>query len=124
MNPDQSQLCTFRFKVVLFGGTCSPHLLQEIIQTQLKENILDSQFAVRFSVENYLNTYDRECDLINSKAKLDNLVQEANMPLQEWVSIDKTFNLLYRLDILITQNVLGVSWEPHTDNLQITPGIR
>ena len=44
------------------------------------------------------------------------------MPLQEWVSNSQTFNLLYRLDILIAQNVLGVNWEPHTDTLQITPG--
>ena len=107
---------------MLFGATCSPYLLQEIIQTHLKENISGSQFADRFYVDNYFNTYDRECDLIDDKAKLDNLMLEANMPLQEWVSNDETFNLLYRLDIPITQGVLGVSWEPHTDTLQITPG--
>ena len=33
INHDQSQLRTFLFKVVLFGATCSPYLLQEIIQT-------------------------------------------------------------------------------------------
>ena len=47
---------------------------------------------------------------------------DANMSLQEWVSNSNTFSLLYRLDILITQNVLGVSWEPRTDTLHITPG--
>ena len=47
---------------------------------------------------------------------------DTNMPLQEWVSNNETFNLLYRLDIPITQNVLGVIWEPYTDTLQITPG--
>ena len=66
--------------------------------------------------------HDRECDLINDKAILDDLMLDANMPLQEWVSNSNTFNLLYRLDIPITQNVLGVSWEPRADTLHITPG--
>ena len=122
MNRDQSQLRTFRFKVVLFGAACSPYLLQEIIQTHLKENVLGDWFADKFYVDNYLNTYDRECDLINDKSKLDELMLESNMPLQEWVSNDETFNLMYRLDIPITQNILGISWEPYTDTLQITPG--
>ena len=45
INRDQSQLRTFRFKVVLFGATCSPYLLQEIIQTHLKENVWGNHFA-------------------------------------------------------------------------------
>ena len=60
-------------------------------------------------------------ELINKKVKLDELMLDANMPLQEWVSNNQTFILLCRLDIPITQNVLGVTWELHTDTLQITP---
>ena len=87
-------------------ATCSPYLLQEFIQTLLKENVLGNHFAEKFYIDNYLNTYDRECDLINDKARLDNLMLDANMPLQEWVSNSNSFNLLYRLDIA---NILGVS---------------
>ena len=50
------------------------------------------------------------------------LMLDANMPLQEWVSNNDSFNLLYRLNIPITQNILGVSWEPRADTLHITPG--
>ena len=122
LNRDQSQLHTFQFKVVLFGATCSPYLLQEVIQSHPQENVSGSQFADKFSVDNYLNTYDRECELINDKTKLDDLMPEASMPLQEWVSVNATFNTLYGLDIPIAQNVLRVSWEPYTDTLHITPG--
>ena len=107
---------------MLFGAACSCYFLQEIIQIHLNENVLGNRFADKFYEDNYLDTYDRECDLINDKAKLDELMLEANMPLQEWVSNDETFNLLYRLDIPITQNILRISWEPYTDTLQITPG--
>ena len=58
INRDQSQFRTFCFKVVLFGATCSPYLLQEIIQTHLTENVLDNQFAEKFYVDNSLNTYN------------------------------------------------------------------
>ena len=74
MNRDQTQLCTFRFKVVLFGVTCSPYLLQETIQTHFKENISCCPFTDKFYVDNYLNTYDKESELINDKVKLDELM--------------------------------------------------
>ena len=122
INRDQSQLRTFRFRVVLFGATCLPYLLQEIIQMHLKENILGNHFVEKFYVDNYLNTYDRECDPINDKAKLKDLMLDTNTPLQEWVSNSEPFNLLYRLDVSITQNILGVSWELRADTLHITPG--
>ena len=65
--------------------------------------------------------YDNESDLINDKVKLDELMSDANIPLQEWVSNNQSLNLLYRLDILVAQNVLELSWEPHADNLFVTP---
>ena len=69
-----------------------------------------------------MNTYDNQSDLINDKVTLDGLMLDANVPLQECVSNKQSFNILYRLDILIAQNVFGLSWKPHTDNLQVTPG--
>ena len=107
---------------MLFGATCSPYLLQEILQTHFTENILGHPFVNKFYVDNYLNTYDKESELINDKVKLDELILDANMPLQEWVNNNQTFNLLYRIDIPITQNVLSVTWESHTDTLRITLG--
>ena len=79
-------------------------------------------FADKFYVDNYRNTYDRERDLIHEKTKLDELMLDANMPLQEWVSNKNNFNLAYRVNVPVTQNILGISWEPHTDTLKISPG--
>ena len=83
MNREQTQFLTFTFKVVLFGATCSPYLLQEILQTHFTENISGHLFVNKFYVDNYLNTYDSESELINDKVKLNKLMLEANMPLQE-----------------------------------------
>ena len=70
----------------MFGATCSQYLLQETLQTHLSENVAGREFRDKFYVDNYLNTYDRECDLICQQPTLDELMNKAHMPLQEWVS--------------------------------------
>ena len=66
-----------------------------------------------------MNTYDCECDLIRSKPKLDELMNEAHMPLQEWVSSSKLFNFMHNTTPPATQNVLGLEWDPRLDQLQV-----
>ena len=75
----------------MFGATCSLYLLQETLQTHLSENVADRKFRDKFYVDNY-----RECDLIIQQPTLDELMNEAHMPLQEWVSNSKPvlFNFL------------------------------
>ena len=105
----------------MFGATCSLYLLQETLQTHLSENVAGCEFRDKFYVDNYLNTYDRECDLIRQQPTLDELMNEAHMPLQEWVSNSKLFHFMHNLAPPATQNVLGLEWDPHLDQLQIVP---
>ena len=53
--------------------------------------------------------HDSESDIFYNKVTSDKSILEANMPLQKWVSNNQTFNLPYRLDIPVTQNVLSVN---------------
>ena len=99
---------TFRFKVVMFGAACSPYLLQETLQTHLSENVAGREFRDKFYVDNYLNTYDRECDLIKQQPIRDELMNGAHMPLQEWVSSSKLFHFMHNSSPPATQNVLGL----------------
>ena len=118
-NLETEEQRTFRFHVVMFGATCSPYLLQETLQTHLSENMAGCEFSDKFYVDNYMNTYDRECDLIRSKPKLDELMNEAHMPLQEWVSNSELFNFMNNTTPPATQNVLGLNWDPRLDQLQV-----
>ena len=79
---DSQELATFQFRVVLFRATCSPHLLQ----THLSENVEGNAFKDKFYVDNYMNTYDHQSELVSDKIRLDNVMNQASMPLQEWVS--------------------------------------
>ena len=69
-----------------------------------------------------MNTYDNADELISDKVTLDNVMNEASMPLQEWVSNNDHFNSLYQLVVPVTQNVLGISWNPITDNMNVVVG--
>ena len=77
------------------------------------------EFSDKFYVDNYMNTYDRECDLIRSKPKLDECMNETHMPLQEWVSNSKLFNFMNNTTPTATQNVLGLEWDQRLDQLQV-----
>ena len=122
INLNSQELLTFQFKVVLFGATCSPYLLQETLHTHLSQNAEGNDFLDKFYVDNYMNTYNNQAELVSDKVRLDNVMNQASMPLQEWVSNNEYFNSWYQLAVPITQNVLGISWNPHTDNMNIVVG--
>ena len=121
-NFETHELQTYQFKVVLFVATCSPYLLQETLHTHLSQSVEGNKFVDKFYVDNYMNTYDNPDELITDKVMLDNVMNEASMPLQEWVSNNDHFNSLYQLVVPVTQNVLGISWNPITDNINVVVG--
>ena len=92
------------------------------MQTHLSQNAESNKFVDKFYVDNYMNTYDILDELVADKVTLDNVMNQASMPLQEWVSNNDYFNSLYHLTVPITQNVLGISWNPNTDNMNIVVG--
>ena len=109
INLESQELLTYQFKVVLFGATCSPYLLQETLQTHLSQNVEGNKFVDKFYVDNYMNTYDNQVELVTDNVRLDNVMNQASMPLQEWVSNNEHFNFFYQLAVPVTQNVLGIS---------------
>ena len=122
INLNSQELLTFQFKVVLFGATCSPYLLQETLYTYLSQNAEDNSFLDKFYVDNYMNTYSNQAKLVLDKVRLDNVMNQASMPLQEWVSNNEYFDYLYQLAVPITPNVLVIAWNPYTDNMNIGVG--
>ena len=122
INLNSQELATLQFQVVLFGATCSPNLLQKTLQTHLSENVEGNAFKDKFYVDNYMNTYDFQSELVSDKIRLDNVMNQASMPLQEWVSNNEYFNFLYQLTVPITQNVLGLAPNPQKDHMHIVVG--
>ena len=122
INLDTHELLTYQSEVVLFEATWSPYLLQETLQTHLSQNAEGNKFVDKFYVDNYMHTYDNEDELVTDKVVLDNVMNLATMPLQEWASNNDNFNSMYQLAVPVTRNVLGISWNPNTDNMNIVVG--
>ena len=94
INLGSHELLTYQFEIVLFGAACSPYLLQETLQTHLSQNTEGNKFVDKFYVDNYMNTYDNQDELVTDKVTLDNVMNQASMPLQEWVSNNDHFNFV------------------------------
>ena len=99
---------TYVFKVVIFGATCSPFLLQQVLLTHLTNHVDGKPFVSKFYVDNYQNTYDDESHLVKDKLVLENIMIEAFMPLQAWVSNSVEFNRVFASESESIQSVLGL----------------
>ena len=64
INLDSQELATFQFRVVLFRATCSPYLLHETLQTHLSANGEGNAFKDKLYVDNYMNIYDHQSELL------------------------------------------------------------
>ena len=49
-----------------------------------------------------MNTYDNQDELVTDKVTLDNIMNQASMPPQEWVSNNEHFNSLCQLAVPVT----------------------
>ena len=58
----------------------------DFANTLCPRNAEGNSFLDKFYVDNYMNTYDSQAELVTDKVRLDNVMNQASMPLQEWVS--------------------------------------
>ena len=118
--PDEIK--TYRFRVVPFGSTCSPFLLQGTlykhfsnINSEYKETLLKS-----FYVDNFMTTMDDESQLYKLYHETIRYLLEAGMPLQMWNSNNKEFNQYINDESReeVTK-VLGLKWNTSEDSLSL-----
>ena len=115
---------TYVFKVVIFGATCSPFLLQQVLLTHLTNHVDGKPFVSKFYVglDNYQDTYNDESQLVKDKLVLENVMNEAFMPLQAWASNSVEFNRVFASESESIQDVLGLGWDIRSDTLHVTRG--
>ena len=122
-NLDQpEEISTYRFKVVPFGSTSSPFLLQgtlykhfQSLDTEYKELLLHA-----FYVDNFMTTLDDETQLKKLYEEVSKCLLEAGMPLQMWNSNSTDFNNFVNDEMREVQtNVLGLTWDTSNDTLSL-----
>ena len=108
--------------MVPFGVTTSPYLLQAVLKHHLTvehEEEAVKQLFHNLYVDNFSRTYESETQMIEEKPRIESLLAEARMPLQEWASNSPKFNKQYNVESEQSLNVLGICWNNQSDTLHI-----
>ena len=117
-----SEIISFRFKVVLFGSTSSQFLLNATLKKYLTES--ENNFAQKIYsdiyVDNLISSFPTEKELLNYYHVSKNLLAQASFNLREWNSNSQA------LKNILTENkeypetttkVLGLNWNTEQDSI-------
>ena len=117
-----SELIVMRFKVVLFGATCSQFLLNATILKHLT-HYEDCEFIRRgLYIDKLQITDEREDSLVLKYWKVQEIFSSAHLYLREWVTNSSSLHDQLVVEALAAQNqsvtkVLGMKWMPNMDEL-------
>ena len=73
-------------------------------------------------MDNFFKTYENEDVAIYEKPLIEEILQDAAMPLQGWISNSSKFNNHFEVEESKLQNVLGIQWDVEKDTFQIVLG--
>ncbi|XP_066963167.1 uncharacterized protein [Macrobrachium rosenbergii] len=125
---DPSIIVSYRFKVVCFGATCSPFLLQSTLNYHFNNHShpLAKSLMSCFYVDNFLCTYENVEQMLADYPVINHILEQAGMPLQEWVSNSAQFNEYICAEKLVNDkngvtSVLGINWNIFSDVLNVKP---
>ena len=120
-----SEIITYRFRVVLFGSTASQFLLNSTIKFHLQRINDDvAQSVLRnIYIDNLQNTFTSENDLIDYYNKVNIHFNSAGFKLKQWQTNSPALSRVlsdHKIDVLDTKcNILGMSWNSEDDTLSI-----
>ena len=121
------ELATYRFKVVPFGTTSSPFMLNATLDLHLSKfsSPVASDMKANLYVDNLLSGCNSEDEVIDYYEQARHIMGEARFNLRSWSTNS------CRLRSIITQdntndpnttvNVLGLRWDTLTDSISFTP---
>ncbi|XP_076038421.1 uncharacterized protein LOC143023695 [Oratosquilla oratoria] len=114
---DMREIQAFRFKVVLFGATCSPYLLNQTIEHHLEtyDHPLTTKLKSAFYVDNLQLTYDRIDEITVERPQIEQILNQANMPLDQWVSNANIEGFEHNG----VRDYLGLRWDTERDMLGV-----
>ena len=122
-----SPFVTFRFKVVLFGATCSPFMLNAAITYHLKQNesSTSNNLIRNLYVDNVVSGTHSEEAAVDYFIQSRSILGKANFNLRSWAFNSKQLkNIAQAHNVLDDTNpvkVLGLWWDTHSDMIFASP---
>ena len=108
----------FRFKVVLFGATSSPFLLNQTIKHHLESQTdsLSPSLMDCFYIDNFQRCQERVEDIVKERPLVESVMLKGNMPLAKW-NTNAPLNSTYlpKGD----HDYLGLVWNTERDDFSV-----
>ena len=129
----QSPMKIYRYRVVIFGASCSPFLLAAVIQRHLEIMLgQDDELAKRIIeglyVDNLLTAMNNEQELLEYFHKTRSIFEEANLWLRQWASNSKELMNIATKEKVHDDSqkvkVLGMKWNTELDRLEFNKKIK
>ncbi|XP_068238470.1 uncharacterized protein [Palaemon carinicauda] len=98
---------TFAFRVMVFGITASPFLLQQVLNCHFKRDGRPD-LAKSFYVDNYLGTFEDLESMRQEHESVNKILKGAGMPLEGWASNHLAFDSEKQWSEPVNVNVLGL----------------
>ena len=120
-----SKIITYRFKVVLFGATCSQYLLNATILKHLSTVGEETRVLRRgLYIDNLQLTHSNESALIDLFHYAQNVFSSAHLHLREWVTNSNELHQVLQAQNLAcaeqsTCKILGIHWQTEEDHLSL-----
>ncbi|XP_045157295.2 uncharacterized protein LOC123523710 [Mercenaria mercenaria] len=125
-NNPYSSLVTYRFKSVLFGATCSPFILHATLMKHLDKNEhvwVSETLRKDLYVDNVISSFPDEGTVADYFRDTRDLMSSAGFNLRSWNSnSNRLRGLAEAEDVLDSDKVtkiLGMRWDPITDQLSV-----
>lgn len=120
-----SRLCVYRFKVVPFGATSSPFILNAVLQHHLKQytSAVSKDMLANLYVDNVITSRETEQEVMKYYRESRAIMSSANFNLRSWSSNSTELMNIASQDNTSDKsksvNVLGIRWNPTTDTISL-----
>lgn len=120
-----SQFCLYHFKVVPFGATSSPFMLNAVLQYHLRQHnsVVSHDMQSNLYVDNVISGCETEQAVVNYYREARFIMSSTRFNLHSWSSNSTELKAIAAQDNTannnILVNVLGLHWKPTTDELTI-----
>ena len=117
-----SPMKIYRYKVVMFGASCSPFLLAAVIEIHLERHVYDrvlQESLKSIFIDNLLASKKTEIELLNFYHKAREIYQDMGLNLRQWASNSELLVRTAKADGVWDDSklvkVLGQLWDPKLD---------
>ena len=120
-----SQFCVYRFKVVPFGATSSPFMLNAVLQYHLRQysTPVSLDMCSNLYVDNIITGCDVEQDVVNYYREARAIMCDARLNLRSWSSNSVALTTIATkgntAENAVSVNILGLRWIPGSDKLHL-----